>query len=212
LILPPRSASTWAALVALILPEVLALGAASGCPNARISSPANPFGTRMPTVSRPAVASAWMPLSVFSGTTIVSGPGQKASASARYRIEIGIVLGHRKVRHVADQRIELRPALGLVDPCDRRRIGGIGGKAVDGLGRDGDRQTVAQHLTGSLDCLLLVGSDVDDLCHGLPGYPVRQSLCLPGASINIGAFGLPDRSSSLIPIRSLSNDPIRAGE
>jgi hypothetical protein len=60
LILSPRSASTWAALVALILPDVLALGAASGCPKARIRSPAKPLGSRMPTVSSPAVASAWI--------------------------------------------------------------------------------------------------------------------------------------------------------
>ena len=38
-----------------------------------------------------------------------------------------------------DQRIEARPALGLVDARDRLGVGRVGGKAVDRLGRHRDR-------------------------------------------------------------------------
>ena len=38
-----------------------------------------------------------------------------------------------------DQRIEARAALGGVDARDRFGIGGVGGEAVDGLGRHRDR-------------------------------------------------------------------------
>ena len=75
--------ATCAALVGLILPDVLALGAASGLPKAAINSPAKPSGTRMPTVSSPAVQADGSALSGCSGRTSVSGPGQKASASLR---------------------------------------------------------------------------------------------------------------------------------
>jgi hypothetical protein len=39
------------------------------------------------------------------------------------------------VADMDDQRIEARPALGLVDPRDCLAIGGVGGEAVDGFGR-----------------------------------------------------------------------------
>ncbi len=62
-------------------PERLALGAANGRPKASITSAANPFGTLIATLARPAVASGWMSLPGLSGSTMVSAPGQKASAS-----------------------------------------------------------------------------------------------------------------------------------
>ena len=39
---------------------------------------------------------------------------------------------------MGDQRVEARPALGLEDPGDGQRIAGVGGQAIDGLGRKGD--------------------------------------------------------------------------
>ena len=57
---------------------------------------------------------------------------------SRQRIEDGDPLGHRQRRDMGDQRIEARPALGLEDAGDGLAIGGVAGKAVDGLGRDGD--------------------------------------------------------------------------
>ncbi|MCY1243554.1 hypothetical protein D9M72_565730 [compost metagenome] len=82
----PRSASTWTALVGLILPEVLALGAASGRPKRAITRREKPSGMRMPSVSRPAEASACTLLSGRCGKISVRGPGQKVSARRR---EIG---------------------------------------------------------------------------------------------------------------------------
>ena len=80
---PPRSASTACALVAVMRPDVLALGAASGLPNAAIRSCAKPPGMRNATVSNPAETSGWIGEPALSGSTSVSGPGQKASASLR---------------------------------------------------------------------------------------------------------------------------------
>ena len=39
---------------------------------------------------------------------------------------------------MGDQRIECRPALGLVEARDGAAVGGVGAEAVDGLGRKGD--------------------------------------------------------------------------
>jgi hypothetical protein len=88
---------------------------------------------------------------------------------------------------MADQRIELRAPLGLVDTGDGGGVGRVGGKPVDGLGREGDRQSLAQHPAAGVDRPLPVCGDVDDLCHGLPECALRQSLGFPGISINIRA-------------------------
>jgi hypothetical protein len=45
---------------------------------------------------------------------------------------------------MGDQGIEGRPALGLVEAGDRGRIGGVGAKAVDGLGRKSDQSARSQ--------------------------------------------------------------------
>ena len=45
---------------------------------------------------------------------------------------------------MGDQRIEGRPALGLVEAGDRGRIGGIGAEAIDGLGRERDQPALSQ--------------------------------------------------------------------
>ena len=82
---PPRSAATASALVAETRPDELALGAASGRPVAAMSFAAKPTGMRRPTVSSPAVTSGLTAAPSRSGTTRVSGPGQKASASFRDR-------------------------------------------------------------------------------------------------------------------------------
>ena len=134
----PRSASTAAAVVALTRPEELALGAASGRPSAAISSAPNPFGILSAIVSRPAVTSGWILAPCFSFSTSVSGPGQNASASS---LESGSnstsLRGHVERRDMGDQRIEARPALHFEDARDRHAVGGVAGKAVDGLGGDG---------------------------------------------------------------------------
>ncbi len=45
---------------------------------------------------------------------------------------------------MGDQRIEGGPALGLVEPGDRGRIGGVGAEAIDGLGRERDQPALGQ--------------------------------------------------------------------
>ena len=49
------------------------------------------------------------------------------------------------IADMGDQRIEGRPALGLVEVGDRGRIGGIGAEAIDGLGRERDQPALGQH-------------------------------------------------------------------
>ena len=78
---PSMSCSTWAAVVVEGLPERLADGAAMGTPASRMSSRvAAVFGQRTATVSSPAVVR--FGTRSRTGSTIVSGPGQKCSASS----------------------------------------------------------------------------------------------------------------------------------
>ena len=83
------------------------------------------------------------------GSTSVSGPGQNASASReRGGVETGDLPRGREVADMGDQRIEGRPALGLVEPGDRGRIGGVRAEPVDGLGRERDQPALGQHARG----------------------------------------------------------------
>ena len=45
---------------------------------------------------------------------------------------------------MGDQRIEGGPALGLVEPGDRGRVGGVGAEAINGLGRERDQPALGQ--------------------------------------------------------------------
>ena len=78
----PKPAATACAVVALTLPDGLALGAAIGRPKRAMMSAAMPRGMRSAIVSRPAVTSGLIAASDLRGSTSVSGPGQKARASA----------------------------------------------------------------------------------------------------------------------------------
>ena len=139
-ILSPRSASTASAVVALMRPEELALGAASGRPKRAISSAPKPCGMRSAIVSRPAVTSGWM----------AAPPAQRQHQRQRARPEgFGELLATagRKRRSrsamaiagdMRDQRIEARPAFRLEDARDGLAVGRVAGEAVDGLGRDRD--------------------------------------------------------------------------
>ena len=140
---PPSEASTWLARVGLIRPLALADGAASGLPTASSSACiAGWAGTRSAMVGRPAVTmlgDAAHPSR--SGTTSVSGPGPMLPrpAPALRSSNAPIALGRGQVRHMDDQRVEARAALGGIDARDRFGVGGVGGEAVDGLGRHRDR-------------------------------------------------------------------------
>ena len=81
---PERSASTWAAVVGLVWPKVLALGAAMGSAAARRRACAALCeGMRTPTSGRPAVTASGM--LALRGKSKVNGPGQKALARASIR-------------------------------------------------------------------------------------------------------------------------------
>ncbi len=78
--------------------------------------------------------------SLVLGSTSVSGPGQNASASAsRRRVETADPPRGLEIADMGDQRVEGGPALGLIEPRDRGRIGGVGAEAIDGLGRERDQ-------------------------------------------------------------------------
>ena len=128
-------------------PERFADGATTGPPNARRISRATGWaGIRIATVSRPAVARSATAQSGVFGSTSVSGPGQNASASAsRWRVEARDLPCGGDIADMGDQRIEGRPALGLVEPGDRGRIGRIGAEAIDGLGRERDQPAFGQN-------------------------------------------------------------------
>ena len=80
----PRLAATCSARVGLMPFERLALGAARGLPVAcRSARIARWSGTRIATVGSPAVTSLAIGAPARSGRTSVSGPGQKAAASAQ---------------------------------------------------------------------------------------------------------------------------------
>ena len=59
----------------------------------------------------------------------------------------------RAVRHVDDERVILRAALGQEDVQDRVLIQRIRTKAVDGLGRDGEKTAVPDDLCRRLNIL-----------------------------------------------------------
>ena len=82
-------------------------------------------GTRTATVSSPAGARSATGQSGRFGSTSVSGPGQNAAAS-RSRVGVESARAARAASMIGDmrdQRIEGRPALGLVEPRDRLAVG-----------------------------------------------------------------------------------------
>jgi len=83
----------------------------------------------------------------------------------RYRVENRVTLGHGDIGHVADQRVELRPALGLVNTGDGSGIGGVGGKAIDGFRRQRDGPAVRKLGHGCLQGCFPLGFDVDMTRH-----------------------------------------------
>ena len=105
------------------------------------------------------------------GSTSVSGPGQNASASAVAAASKRAILPRGgEIADMGDQRIEGRPALGLVEVGDRGRIGGIGAEAIDGLGRERDQPALGQHARRSRHGGLAGGQNL--------GFQARLSLGL----------------------------------
>ena len=104
----------------------------------RAAAPASRGGRARgaPIVGRPAVTIEAMPASCAQRHDQGQRPrpmllGQRERVGA----ELADRCGRGEVGDMDDQRIEARPALGLVDSGDRCGVGGVGGEAVDGLGR-----------------------------------------------------------------------------
>ena len=104
--LSPRSSCTWAASVGETWPERLALGAATGLPNALSRACAVGWeGTRIATDSSPARARSHTGQAASAGTIRVRGPGQKAAASRPgFLAEIAEGSGGGEVDDMRDQR------------------------------------------------------------------------------------------------------------
>ena len=153
----PSDSATCSARVGLTAPLRLADGAAIGRPAARISACAIGWaGARIAAVSSPAVASRAIGEPFARGSTSVSGPGQKRAAS----LSAVVVPLHQPPRlagieHVGDQRIELRPSLGLEDLGDGAFVGGVAAQAVDRLGREGHQLALADQPRGFVDARLV---------------------------------------------------------
>ena len=80
-------------------------------------------------------------------------------------VEAGDALGRAAVADVGDQRIERGPPLGLIEPRHRRRIGGIGAEAVDGLGRERHQPAVRKAARGSGHRGLVCGQNLRCQAH-----------------------------------------------
>ena len=137
---PARSSATCAAVTGLTWPEILAEGAASGPPKARSSAnAAGCDGMRSATLARPARASSQTEPARRRGRDERQRPRPKGLREPkRRRAKPRLAPRRRKIGDMGDQRIEARAALGGVNFGDRARRGGVGAKAVDGLGRKGD--------------------------------------------------------------------------
>ena len=80
------------------------------------------------------------------------GPGPEGfGQGAGGGVEDGDGLSRRRVGHMGDQRVEARPALGLEDRGDGGGVGGVGGQAIDGFGRQHDEASLTQGVGCGLD-------------------------------------------------------------
>ena len=138
---PFSDASTWLARVGLISPLALADGAASGLPHALSRACiAGWAGTRSAMVCRPAVTMPGIGGTLHQRDDEGQRPWPMLLRKlSRFAVEPADALGRFQVRDVDDQRIEPRPSLGGINARHRFGVGGIGGEAVYGLGRNGHR-------------------------------------------------------------------------
>ena len=75
------------------------------------------------------------------------------------RREIGQPLCHGDTRHMADERVEARPAFGGEDPGDGLAMGGIGGEPINGFRRDRDRLALPKISEGLGKAFRRLGGD-----------------------------------------------------
>ena len=110
-------------------------------------------------------------------------PGPKRGRQARGDFTCLDVVERRfGVGEVTDQRVEVRPALGLEDRGNRTAVGGVGAKPVDGFSTERDQTAVAEEASGGGDACR-VGRD-DGRHTALAGAPrqTKPGLAQPGFS------------------------------
>ncbi len=197
----PRSASTWAALVGLMRPD--GVGArcrerpAEGGDDAARKSVRHAHRHRIEPGGGKRVNGAV----AFQRQDQRQRPRPEARRElSRQGIEGRMPLGHGHVGHMGDQRIEARPALDLVDAGDRLRLGGVGGQAIDGFGRNGDGLAAREHVDCRRNRLVRVASHIDNSGHRShlvsvkgagetkPPRPVVRA-AIPAAIANRGTLG-----------------------
>ncbi len=132
---PSRSARTCSARVGDSRFDRLALGAEIGRPKRSIRPRATlPAGTRTATVSLPAVTRSGMLAARFRTKCQRAGP-EPLSQRLRRDGPFGDAVPRLcDRRHVDDQWVDGRPALGREDPRDALDIGGNPAQSVHGLG------------------------------------------------------------------------------
>ena len=183
----PKSAYTCAARVGLRRPERLAEGAASGRSAARSSACATGWsGTRMATLSRPALTSSdsFEPARRRKHQGQRTGP-ERFGEALRERRHLGVLAGLRGVRYVHDQRVEAGAPLGREDRRHRAPVGGIAAEPIDGLGREGDKAALPQQRRRGRDSFLrclhnghrLANSRGPNLGHLPPHIAERAEFC-----------------------------------
>ena len=106
---------------------------------------AGPRGARSAMVESPAVTSGCTGAASASGTTSDKRPRPEFLRQLLgARVEHAVAPRHLQARHVADQRIEARPPLGLEDARHRLAVRRVRREAVDGLRRQRDERAGAE--------------------------------------------------------------------
>jgi hypothetical protein len=135
----PRSAATASAVVAVMRPDDV--GAGGGQRPAELGDQVMREAARHPQRHRAKAGRDQR----MDGRTLFQLQHQRQRPRpeclrqpARDGIEHGQPFRHRHVGDMGDQRVEMRPALGLEYPCHGRAIGGVARQPVDRLGRNRD--------------------------------------------------------------------------
>ena len=137
---PPRSAITCCAVVGETWPERLAEGATTGRPSAARRVARDRMAGH---AHRDAVEAGGRELGDRAAGALRQHQRQRTRPEGGGQpfgggVEPREPLRGGEIGDVGDQRIERRPALGGVEPRDRRAVGGVGAEPVDRLGRKGD--------------------------------------------------------------------------
>ena len=149
---PARSPCTCAAVVGETWPDRLADGATTGPPKARRMASADRVGGHP---DRDGVEPGGGEIGDRAIRRFRAAPASADPARTprparwRWRIKPADSLGGGEVADMGDQRIEGGPALGLVKPGNRGRVGGVGAEAINGLGRERDQPALARQRPAS---------------------------------------------------------------